>query len=345
MLFRNIPLGVYYPRNSLVHNLQARTKLLALFWLVPWLIIAKHREWHFLPYMVLAAFVCTGIVSARISPREIWHRIWLIVLFFVIGAFVALSATDVDSKKLSAVGPLVTSYGLARMILLIGGIIFAILFLSSLLPIVALRTLWRRRWLRWLRIPSLLIVLLAGVALWLIGGNPGTQQLPIGPYVITYGGVWTLMSGFTVLLALLIFSLLLTMTTSPVALIEGLTLLLSPLRRLKLPVDDFALMALLALRFIPTLLEEAEQLVKAQTSRGADLSSGPLRERLQSLSMLFVPLMQGALRRASDLGTALEARGYEVEGRQTMLHETGFGTMDYVVPSVIVLVTLASLLP
>jgi energy-coupling factor transport system permease protein len=145
------------------------------------------------------------------------------------------------------------------------------------------------------------------------------------------------------LLALYAFSLLVTMTTSPVALIEGLTMLLAPLRKLKLPVDDFALMSLLALRFIPTLLEEMEQLTKAQTARGADLTHGTIAERVQSLTMLFTPMIQGTFRRAAELATALEARGYVSDGRQTMLHETKFGRVDYTVIAVVVVVTVASL--
>ena len=345
MLFRNIPVGTYIPRDSLFHNLQARTKLLILVWLVPWLIVANHREWHFLPYIVLVALIGFIIAFSAIPLREVWRRTWLIVLLFALTAIPLLSATDEDPKRLTALGPLVTTYGLARIVLLVGAALFAVVFLSSRLPVAALRTFWRRRGIRWLRIVSLLLVLAACVTLWLIGSNPGAQALSIGPYVITYGGVWTLLSGFLVLLALLIFSMLLTMTTSPVAMIEGLTMLLAPLRRLKLPVDDFALMSLLALRFIPTLLEEAEQLYKAQASRGADLTSGTIRERFQSLSMLFVPLVQGSLRRAADLAVALEARGYEVEGHQTPLHESTFATMDYVVMGGIFVVTVVSLLP
>jgi energy-coupling factor transport system permease protein len=134
------------------------------------------------------------------------------------------------------------------------------------------------------------------------------------------------------------------MTTTPVALIEGMTLLLAPLRRLKLPVDDFALMTLLALRFIPTLLDEAEQLIKAQTSRGADVLHGTVRERLQSLSMFFFPLIQGALRRASDLSVALEARGYRSEGKQTLLYETSLAFIDYAALITVIMLTVGSLL-
>jgi energy-coupling factor transport system permease protein len=342
MLFRSIPLGIYYPGNSVVHRLQSRTKLLIIAWLVVWQVLASHREWHFVPFIVLVMLVGVVIGSARISAREIWRRTWLIVIIFMLGIGPTLPTTDVDARKLYTVGPLVLSYGLARMILLFLGSVFALLFLSSLLP--ALRVFWRRGWLRSLRILNLLVALLVFALFWLIAGNPATQSLPVGPYVITHGGTWVFMSSFLVLMALLIFALVLTMTTSPVALIEGVTLLLSPLRRLKLPVDDFALMALLALRFIPTLVDETEQLIKAQSARGADLASGTMLERLHSLSMLFVPLMQGSLRRASDLATALEARGYKVDGKQTMLHETTFGRVDFVAMVVVVGVTAGSLL-
>jgi energy-coupling factor transport system permease protein len=126
------------------------------------------------------------------------------------------------------------------------------------------------------------------------------------------------------------------MTTSPIALIEGLTMLLTPLRWLRFPVDDFALMTLLALRFIPTLLEEVEQLSKAQTARGANFSSGPWRNRLQSLMALFVPFFRSTLRRASELATALDARGYQVDGKQTRLHEKALGVADYSVLALVI---------
>jgi energy-coupling factor transport system permease protein len=342
MLFRSIPLGIYYPGNSLIHRLQSRTKLLIIAWLVVWQILASHREWHFVPFIVLVVLVGVSLACARISLREIWRRVWLIVIFFAIGIGPTLPTTDVDARKLYTLGPLVMSYGLARMILLMLGGLCAFCFLSSLLP--TLRAFWRKGRRKFLRMLLLLAALLAFALFWLIAGNTAAQMFPIGPYIITYGGTWTFMSSFLVLMALLIFAQVLTMTTSPVALIEGVTLLLSPLRRLKLPVDDFALMALLALRFIPTLVDETEQLIKAQSARGADLSSGTMFERLQSLSMLFVPLVQGSLRRAADLATALEVRGYEADGKQTMLHETQFGMVDYVVIVVVVGVTAGSLL-
>jgi energy-coupling factor transport system permease protein len=138
---------------------------------------------------------------------------------------------------------------------------------------------------------------------------------------------------------------LLTMTTTPVALVEGLTILLAPLRRVGLPVDDFALMLLIALRFIPTLLDEADGLMKAQAARGADVTRGSPGERLLSLQSWFVPLVQGALRRAEDLAAALDSRGYETQGRRTALHEGPLRRADWLVLAGVLLVTLLSLLP
>lgn len=343
MIFKNIPLGIYYPGSSLIHRLQARTKLLILCWLVVYLVIANHRQWHFAPYIVIVPLVCVAVLLSGVSFREMWRRMWLLLLLLLLGAIPALFTTESSSQPLYPLGPVVTSYGFAReMLLMIGGVSLALL-LSSLVP--GLRNLWRSRWSRRLRVLLAIIMVAALFTLWLIGGPASTAALTIGPFVITEYGMWLQLSFFVVLLVLFTLSLLLTMTTSPVALIEGMTMLLSPLRRFKLPVDDFALMVLLALRFIPTLIEEVEQLMKAQTSRGADLNSGTIRERVQSLATMLVPLVQGALRRAADLATALEARGYEGEGRQTYLHEQALGRLDYTMLIVVGVLTIGALIP
>jgi energy-coupling factor transport system permease protein len=146
-----------------------------------------------------------------------------------------------------------------------------------------------------------------------------------------------------VFLSLYALALLLTMTTTPVGLIEGLTLLLGPLRRLALPVDAFALMALLALRFIPALADEIELLIKAQLARGADFSRGRLHERANSLASLLVPIYQGALRRAAELADALDARGYQAEQAPTILHERPLARLDYYTLALVIGVTLAAL--
>jgi energy-coupling factor transport system permease protein len=342
-MFSRISMGVYYPGNSLLHRLQARTKLLVIVWLAIVVAIANGQVWHFAPYIVVVGLLLLAIVLSGISPRVLWQRLWLLLLLTVIGIIPAIFFTNVGKTILATFGPWPVAYGALRLTILIYSIVPLTYLLVSLLPGPSLRALRRRAWFRFTRFPVLLLTIIALLFLWLTHKSPANGLLPLGPIVLTYDGVWYTMAFFVAFLTLYTFSLLLTMTTSPIALIEGLTLLMTPLRWLKLPVDDFALMTLIALRFMPTLIEEAEQLVKAQISRGADLTQGTLRERLQSLIMLFVPFIQATLRRASELATALEARGYQSEKRQTVLHEKAFQWVDYLVLLVVVLTTLGAL--
>ena len=118
------------------------------------------------------------------------------------------------------------------------------------------------------------------------------------------------------LLFLVIGTSLLTLTTSPVSLSDGLELLLSPLKVLHFPAHELAMMMTIALRFIPTLLEEADKIMKAQMARGADFESGNLLARARAMVPLLVPLFVSAFRRAGDLAMAMESRCYRGgEGR------------------------------
>jgi len=112
---------------------------------------------------------------------------------------------------------------------------------------------------------------------------------------------------------------LLTLTTSPIALTDALERLLSPLRVLRFPAHELAMMMTIALRFIPTLLEETDKIMKAQSARGADFESGNLMRRAKAMVPLLVPLFISAFRRAGDLAMAMEARCYRGgEGRTRM---------------------------
>ena len=109
---------------------------------------------------------------------------------------------------------------------------------------------------------------------------------------------------------------LLTLTTSPVALSDGIEMLLSPLKKIHFPAHELAMMMTIALRFIPTLLEETDKIMKAQMARGADIESGNLVSRAKAMVPLLVPLFVSAFRRAGDLAMAMESRCYHGgEGR------------------------------
>jgi len=114
-------------------------------------------------------------------------------------------------------------------------------------------------------------------------------------------------------------SVLLTYTTSPVELTDGLERLLSPLNKIKVPVHVFAMMMTLALRFIPTLIEETDKIMSAQKARGADFESGSLAKRIKAIIPIIIPLFFSSFRRAEELATAMDCRLYRGgEGRTKM---------------------------
>ncbi|GIN87835.1 energy-coupling factor transporter transmembrane protein EcfT [Heyndrickxia sporothermodurans] len=116
---------------------------------------------------------------------------------------------------------------------------------------------------------------------------------------------------------LLIFvTSLMTLTTTPISLTDGLETLLNPLKKIKFPVHELALMMSIALRFIPTLMDETDKIMKAQMARGVDFSGGPIKDRIKAIIPLLIPLFISSFKRAEELATAMEARGYHGgEGR------------------------------
>ncbi|GLC89935.1 energy-coupling factor transporter transmembrane component T family protein [Lysinibacillus piscis] len=117
-------------------------------------------------------------------------------------------------------------------------------------------------------------------------------------------------------LVLVFMTSILTLTTSPISITDGIEVLLNPLKKIKVPVHELALMMSISLRFIPTLMDETDKIMKAQMARGSDLSSGPIGERIKAVVPLLVPLFVSAFKRAEDLATAMEVRGYRGgEGR------------------------------
>lgn len=130
------------------------------------------------------------------------------------------------------------------------------------------------------------------------------------------------------LVLLVLASSLLTLTTPPIVLTDGLERLLSPLRVIHFPAHEMAMMMSIALRFIPTLLEEADKIMKAQAARGADFESGSLIQRAKAMVPLLVPLFVSAFRRAGDLAMAMEARCYHGGEGRTRLRVLKFSRRD-----------------
>ena len=137
-------------------------------------------------------------------------------------------------------------------------------------------------------------------------------------------------AGFLVLRIVMLVTgtFLLTYTTSPIALTDGLESLLSPLKAIHFPVHELALMMSIALRFIPTLIEETDKIISAQKARGADFETGSLLQRAKALVPILVPLFISAFRRADELATAMECRCYRGGSGRTKLKQLRFQLRD-----------------
>ncbi|WP_099222878.1 energy-coupling factor transporter transmembrane component T family protein [Listeria costaricensis] len=138
----------------------------------------------------------------------------------------------------------------------------------------------------------------------------GDTLLAFGPIKITTLGLANGVKMFCRFILIIFMTTLLTLTTSPIELTDGLEKILAPFRVVRLPVHELALMLSISLRFIPTLMDETEKILKAQKARGVDFTSGKVKERIKSIVPLLVPLFISAFKRAEDLAIAMEARGY-----------------------------------
>ncbi|MDZ5474232.1 energy-coupling factor transporter transmembrane protein EcfT [Bacillus sp. 31A1R] len=127
---------------------------------------------------------------------------------------------------------------------------------------------------------------------------------------------------------LILMTSLLTLTTTPIEITDGLETLLNPLKKFKFPVHELALMMSISLRFIPTLMQETEKIMKAQTARGVDFTSGPLKDRVKSIVPLLIPLFISSFKRAEELAIAMEARGYRGGEGRTKYRQLKWGMMD-----------------
>ena len=166
--------------------------------------------------------------------------------------------------------------------------------------------------------PLVMILVFTGV-LNLFFTREGRTLVHVGFLVITEGGLTRAVFMMARILMLITGTFLLTYTTSPISLTDGLEALLNPLKKVHVPVHELSMMMCIALRFIPTLIEETDKIMSAQKARGADFETGSLMERAKALIPILVPLFIGAFRRADELATAMECRCYQGgEGRTKM---------------------------
>ncbi len=262
-MLKDITLGQYYPKDSPIHRLDPRTKLVITFMFIVIIFFVR----YYTGYLYVLAFLALAVALSRIPVKYVLKGLkpllFIIVLTFLINLFFTGGGTVlVKWWRLE-----ITREGLRQAIFM------------------ALR----------------LIFLVSGTSL-------------------------------------------LTLTTSPIALTDGIELLLKPLRVIRFPAHELAMMMTIALRFIPTLLEETDKIMKAQTARGADFESGNLVQRAKALVPLLVPLFISAFRRADELAMAMEARCYRGGENRTRMKVLKVESRDYAAYGIALLLVAAVLM-
>ena len=258
-MIRDITLGQYYPGQSAVHRLDARTKIIATLVYIAALFVVN----NFWGFLIAAASLFTVIAISRVPVKFIFRG--LTAVFMIIAFTFLINLFMVDG-----------------------------------------RVLWQWKFLS-----------------------------------ITYEGVRRAFFMAIRLVLLIIGSSLMTLTTKPIELTDGLEKLMKPFSKIGLPSHEIAMMMSIALRFIPLLLEETDKIMKAQQARGADFESGNILKRAKSMIPLLVPLFVSSLGIAQDLAMAMEARCYRGGKGRTRMNEIHFRKQDAIAALIMLLVLAA----
>ena len=254
-MIRDITLGQYYPGASVIHRLDARTKIIATLVYIISLFVVN----NFFGFIIAGAWLAVIILISKVPVRFIFKG--LMPVFVIIVFTFVLNIFMVDG-----------------------------------------RVLWQWRFLH-----------------------------------ITYEGLLRACFMAVRLVLLIIGSSMMTLATKPIELTDGLEKLLKPFSKIGLPSHEIALMMTIALRFIPTLMEETDKIMKAQQARGSDFESGNILQRAKSLVPILIPLFVSSFRIAQDLALAMEARCYHGGSGRTRMNEIHFHKGDAVAAALMVL--------
>ena len=201
------------------------------------------------------------------------------------------------------------------------------LMLAFLIAVIRISTIPLKSILRGMK-PLVMILIFTGV-LNLFFTQDGEVLVHFWIFTVTTGGLSRAIMMMSRILMLITGTFLLTYTTSPIALTDGLESLMGPLKKVGVPVHELSMMMCIALRFIPTLIEETDKIMSAQKARGADFETGSLIDRAKALIPILVPLFISAFRRADELATAMECRCYQGGEGRTKMKLLRYGRNDF----------------
>ena len=201
------------------------------------------------------------------------------------------------------------------------------LMAAFLIAVIAISKIPPKSIVRGLKPLVMILVFTALLNLLFTGGD--TVLVDFWIITITLEGLIRAIFMLVRILLLVTATFLLTYTTSPISLTDGLESLLGPLKKIRVPVHELSMMMCIALRFIPTLIEETDKIMSAQKARGADFETGKLTDRVKAMIPILVPLFISAFRRADELATAMECRCYHGGDGRTKMKLLRYGRWDY----------------
>ncbi|MBE6990187.1 MAG: energy-coupling factor transporter transmembrane protein EcfT [Ruminococcaceae bacterium] len=211
--------------------------------------------------------------------------------------------------------------------------------LTALIACICISRVKLKALTRGLKTVYIIVAFTAVMNLFFTGGEP-VSDLPVLRH-ISQAGIYAALFMMLRIVMLIMGTFLLTYTTSPISLTDALDSLFSPLKKLHVPIHELTLMMSLALRFIPTLIEETDKIMSAQKARGADFESGSILRRARALVPILVPLFVSAFRRADELATAMESRCYHGGDGRTALYVLRYRAADYAALACFVLLAAA----
>lgn len=315
----NIKLGQYLRGDSWYYRLDPRNKLIITTFFI--VIIFLANNW--ISYGIVTLFTLMIVLTSGIALKHFYRSIrpvMILMLFtFIINIFFISGEEKLIDLPIIRVFEDARLFYVVTLALAVG--ILIVFILANLLKKVSVSVVWRA--FKYI----LLLTLITNYALMFYFKDQGVLlinwEVPIYEEALRNGGFIILR-----LILIICFSSLLTFTTKPTELTLGIEKVLAPLKLLKVQVSELALMISIALRFIPTLLEETQKILKAQTSRGADFSEGNVKDKIVQIISLLIPMFIISFKRAEDLANAMEARGYVPGQRRTSLRKLRWGILD-----------------
>ncbi|HPL58862.1 MAG TPA: energy-coupling factor transporter transmembrane component T [Bacilli bacterium] len=306
-----IVFGSYHNSNSWFHRLDPRTKLVGIFFLMIALFIVNNL------WVLLGAFgaVLLLIITTKTPFLSFLKSIKGIAFILLFTIFFQI----IFSRKGEMIWEGDFTLDLFR-ILIVLVLLIVFIFSKRLLP--------KARMLQFLVIVAGFFLLQYFPIFNLDFGNFLTKELATYKIMIYDGGLYTSLKIILRVMSILFISSLLTLTTKPEEITLGIEKLLSPLAKLKVNVSTFAMMISIALRYIPTLIVQANKILRSQASRGVDFAEAKLGEKIKQIISLLVPMFVIAYNQAEDLANAMEARGYVPQNKRSSINVIKFRFID-----------------